>query len=297
MAETAINHFGISGGKDSTALLLWALYESGYPPDTLWASFANTMNEHDWTYDYVRMLSEKYFKPVTGRHIEWIQPPLGFVDLAMKKRRFPARKSRFCTQLLKMKPTQAYLYALMDQLGGVPLLHSGVRAAESAERAKLEPRGFNDYMALPVYRPLLNWTIDDVWAIHKRYGVKPNPLYAMGARRVGCFPCINSCKAEIRMIATKFPERIAQIRQIEQNFQKSRNKISTFFARKTVPLHLRSKEITTADGRTMKVCTIDDVVEWSKTARGGRQYELLFDEVDFSDDDFAACPNTFGVCE
>lgn len=52
-----INHIGISGGKDSTALLLWAVHESGYDPNSLDVTFCNTHNEHQITYDYVRMLS------------------------------------------------------------------------------------------------------------------------------------------------------------------------------------------------------------------------------------------------
>lgn len=36
-----INHIGLSGGKDSTALLGWALHESGYPRESLRFSFCD----------------------------------------------------------------------------------------------------------------------------------------------------------------------------------------------------------------------------------------------------------------
>jgi 7-cyano-7-deazaguanine synthase in queuosine biosynthesis len=44
-----INHIGISGGKDSTALLLWAVHESGYPKESIHATFCDTDNEHQIT--------------------------------------------------------------------------------------------------------------------------------------------------------------------------------------------------------------------------------------------------------
>jgi 3'-phosphoadenosine 5'-phosphosulfate sulfotransferase (PAPS reductase)/FAD synthetase len=80
-----INHVGVSGGKDSTALLLWAVHESGYPRESLRASFADTGNELDVTYDYVRMLGETVF-PIT-----WLKPERDFYELAKHKKRFPRR--------------------------------------------------------------------------------------------------------------------------------------------------------------------------------------------------------------
>jgi len=44
----------VSGGKDSTATLLVAL--ESHPHDEVMAAFADTGNEHEATYDYVRYL-------------------------------------------------------------------------------------------------------------------------------------------------------------------------------------------------------------------------------------------------
>ena len=40
--QKSINHFGVSGGKDSTAALLWAVHESGYDPATIRATMTDT---------------------------------------------------------------------------------------------------------------------------------------------------------------------------------------------------------------------------------------------------------------
>jgi 3'-phosphoadenosine 5'-phosphosulfate sulfotransferase (PAPS reductase)/FAD synthetase len=216
------------------------------------------------------------------------QPQRDFWELAKWKKRFPSAKARFCTTFLKMIPTQEHVLKLANE-GARVLLHSGVRADESPDRAKLAEREFDGFYGLEVYRPLLRWKLADVLAIHKRHGVPLNPLYALGAKRVGCLPCIMSRKAEIRMIAQTFPAVIDNIREQERSFD-SINGISTFFASNTVPARFRSKPITTLDGRKLNVATIDDIVRWSLT---GKRAKGSYTD----DDDAGLCPSKMGACE
>lgn len=65
-SNTPIRLVSISGGKDSTATLLLALER--HPHEEVRAAFADTGNEHESTYDYVRHLGDKL-----GVHIEWIK--------------------------------------------------------------------------------------------------------------------------------------------------------------------------------------------------------------------------------
>ena len=51
-----INHFGLSGGKDSTALWGWAINESGYPKESIRGSFCDTENEYQAVYDQIAAL-------------------------------------------------------------------------------------------------------------------------------------------------------------------------------------------------------------------------------------------------
>ncbi len=90
--------------------------------------------------------------------------------------------------------------------------------------------------------------------MHRRHGLKLNPLYGMGFSRVGCMPCIQSNKQDIRLISRLFPEHIAKIRKVERIVRAvSRLGIATFFQQ----------------------AIIDDVVRWSLTGRGGRQFDML----------------------
>lgn len=273
-----IYHVGVSGGKDSTTLLLWIVHESGYPIEKIRATFCDTGNEHEYTYAYLQMLSEKVHP------IETIKPPLDFYQLAKKKGRFPSTKARFCTQQLKIFPTQAHILEYQKQ-GLNVLLLSGVRAGESKARSKMTEFVWDDYYFSDMYRPLLSWSLDDVWSFLKKYNIPPNPLYDLGAQRVGCFPCIMSNKMEIRMIANRFPERIAMLRKAEAET----GKYSTFFPRDKIPERFRSRQITTSKGELMNVATIDDVVEWSKTGKyRPSQYEMDLTE-------HAVCPSNWGA--
>lgn len=92
----------------------------------------------------------------------------------------------------------------------------GIRAAESAARSKMGEWEESATFDCAVWRPLIAWTEAEVIAIHARHGLRPNPLYLMGATRVGCWPCIFARKAEIRLIADKDPSRISRLRVLEE---------------------------------------------------------------------------------
>jgi len=81
----------------------------------------------------------------------------------------------------------------------------GIRAEESANRAK-QPRFNRHESGCQVWRPIFDWTVQQVWDQHRKHGIKPNPLYALGMGRVGCMPCINCRKSELRNIADLFPD-------------------------------------------------------------------------------------------
>lgn len=288
---SVVNYCGLSGGKDSQATALWLIHESGVPRESIRFTFCNTHNEHAFTYEHVKMLSRR-FEEWGCAPVEWLEPELGFYDLARKKKRFPSRKARFCTQFLKVIPTREDVMRLISE-GHEVIVHSGVRAGESGDRAKLVERGFDDMFGCVVNRPLLRWSLSQVLAISAKYRVPLNPLYSFGVKRVGCFPCINSRKSEIRLISINFPERIDELRQQERSFP---NPISTFFARKTVPLRFRSFEVETQKG-PMKVATIDDVVAWSHTGKGAKERSgMLWDDL-YDDDKTLVCEAGRGMCE
>lgn len=289
-ALSVIHHIGVSGGKDSSALLLWAVHESGLDRASIWPTFCNTHNEDELTYEHVRMLSREVCEKNGVRAIEWLEPERGFFDLAMHKKRFPSRRAQFCTDYLKLRPTQAWVKQRMAE-GHTVIALSGVRADESNERSKLPEREFSDMFGCECWRPLLKWKFSDVLAIHERHNVPLNPLYGMGARRVGCFPCVNCGKREIKLVAKFRPEKIEQIREQEKRMRAA-GMYWTFFQANVPTKQFRTQRHEGKDGRVFMVPTIDDVISWAHTERGGRQYEFQFDE-----DQHTACSARYGQCE
>lgn len=279
----------VSGGKDSTAMCLH-LKEQGIPYR---AVFADTGWEHRDTYAYLRELDPvigpiqwvRAEVPLEGKRLamaEELEAMLGhysaMVRKALHKGMMPARTVRWCTSETKAQVLDAF----MAQGENEAICANGVRAAESAKRAHLGEWEFAEDRDLWVWRPLIRWTTQDVIDIHLRHGLKPNPLYlTVNARRVGCWPCINSRKSEILAIATTDPTRIEVIRRLERFVAElARERIEAAGREQihTDPTWFQSPTLVTlSDGRTGYAAPIDDVVAWSKTGRGGnvKQTELF----------------------
>jgi 3'-phosphoadenosine 5'-phosphosulfate sulfotransferase (PAPS reductase)/FAD synthetase len=252
----------ISGGKDSAAMSLH-LRELGIEHDRV---FMDTGWEHAKTYDYLRGELTRVLGPITEIRGDLLMP-----DLIRKKGMFPSRTRRFCTEELKVKPMQRYLAGLgADVVNAV-----GIRRAESEARSRMEEWEWSNGFDAETWRPLIHWTEDEVIAIHHRHGLAPNPLYLEGATRVGCWPCLFARKAEIRHLAETDPARIAVIRQLEAEAQEASaaRAESRGEAVRNPPTFFQAP-MRNADGARPGT-PIDEVIKWSRTAHGGRQYELF----------------------
>jgi 3'-phosphoadenosine 5'-phosphosulfate sulfotransferase (PAPS reductase)/FAD synthetase len=271
----------VSGGKDSTAMCLY-LKENNIPYT---AVFVDTGWEAEETYTYLRDVLPTHIGAIV-----WIRAQNQMEDLILRKLMFPSRVIRFCTKELKIQPFKKYFETLDLEDDFVNAV--GIRTAESAARAKMTEWEWSDGFDCETWRPILNFTEQDVIDIHHKHNVTPNPLYLKGASRVGCFPCIYARKSEIRFIAENYPERITRIRKLEETL--AERKIAAAEAKgeqlKYLPTFFQAKS-SAAAGKEDGSFAIDDVVEWSRTARGGRQFEL------FSADDKDAGCMRWGLCE
>jgi hypothetical protein len=68
-----------------------------------------------------------------------------------------------------------------------------------------------------------------------------------------------SRKSELAMIARNFPGVVDRLAAAELEVNNGGNGMSSFFAMDTAPMPWRTKEITTKDGRTLKVPTARDI--------------------------------------
>jgi 3'-phosphoadenosine 5'-phosphosulfate sulfotransferase (PAPS reductase)/FAD synthetase len=276
MSHPPLRIVSLSGGKDSTALYCWAIRQFGR--DGFKAVFADTGHEHQVTYNYVRNLPMM----AGGPDIQWVRADFTdrlagkgiaasgnpFLDMMLWKGRAPSAKAQFCTEHVKLHPIRQWIESIRqdDEVN----IYLGIRAGESPRRAKMPEREFSEFYDAEVIRPLLRWTESEVFSFLAECGVPPNPLYALGFGRVGCFPCIHANKKELRLL----PEWAwAKLEEWERRIGRS------WFPPGVVP--------------GVHIPAIADVRLWCKTDHGGRQMNMFCSDAK----DVPSCMATWGACE
>lgn len=248
------NIVSVSGGKDSVALWLWAK-RTGLNPVAVYLDTGWEWNGH-------------------AAHLDMLEARIGpihrvagetFGEAVVRKKSFPSRMRKWCTEELKLKPFRRWLDAFRDEAGDDVQVLLGIRADESAARSKSVEREFSDFYDCDVWRPILHWTVDDVIAEHRRAAIPMHPLYHYGAERVGCFPCVHAPKSELAMVARIEPSRIDEIRALESRMG------ATMFTRDRRAERRRQGD----DGPSIVPIGIDEVVAWAQTDRGGTQLQLI----------------------
>jgi 3'-phosphoadenosine 5'-phosphosulfate sulfotransferase (PAPS reductase)/FAD synthetase len=186
----------ISGGKDSQACLKLALRD--YPPSEILGLFCDTQFEHPMTYQHIDRMREMYGVEIT-RLCAGNVP-----ELVRKYGRFPGGNVRFCTDRLKLRPSRDFYRQLVDAQGGFEVWY-GMRSDESPARAKryqgkiseelyhpheVLKKNYPQYLGKKGVRfrlPVLDWSTAEIFEL---LAGEENPLYALGSKRVGCFPCL-----------------------------------------------------------------------------------------------------------
>lgn len=283
-----------SGGKDSLASLLWV--RNNLTKDFI-TVFCDTGWEHPLTYQYIKEIRNQLeLNLVTVKSKKFD----GMVDLAKKKSRWPSSQRRFCTSELKTIPMIDYI---LDEVNDNILIIQGIRASESVKRAEMskqctyfkyyvQPYGkdkngkdkyhtyrrkdvlaFREKYSDDLLRPVFDWSAQQVINYILDNGLKPNSLYRMGYKRVGCYPCVMATQQDIYNISVQDNARINYIAGLESELSSSffsPNKIPSQYYKGNYPL-------------------IGDVVRYvkSKHATGS-----LFD-----DDVATSCMSYYGLCE
>lgn len=211
---------GYSGGKDSTAVvqLVWSALD-GLPKDKLTKDVhiisTDTLVESPvvaaWveeSLEKMRMAAAKSGLPI---HVHRLTPSIEntyWVNLIGRGYPYPRRNMRWCTDRLKINPSNAFIENMISKAGEA-ILVLGTRKAESATRRRtmedyekkrvrehLSPNGsmMNSY----VFSPIESWSNENVWQYLMQYrntwGQSNKALLSMysGASadsRFGCWVC------------------------------------------------------------------------------------------------------------
>lgn len=322
MKVGTIHVVSVSGGKDSAATAILAL--ETMPRESLRFAFCDTGNEHESTPEWVAYMAKHLGIEIvtlradlTGEVIRrrdyvrehWPREkgltqadidravaalvPTGnpFLDLCLWKGRFPSRRAQFCTEFLKTRPMVEHQLGFIER-GECEAVWSwqGVRIDESLARRTRLACAYNvpscDKLfevsggSIFNYRPILRWTAADAFEAHRIVGLEPNPLYRQGMTRVGCMPCVNTSKDEVLEISKRFPHHIDRIAYWEACVKEAAKRHdASFFPDPHRDAHLNRRGI-------------HNVVEWSKTQRGG----VNLDWIRITKEP-KACESAYGLCE
>jgi len=264
------------------------------PTDEPTDPFAFSQQRGEWIWiTAIPGLSSEQAKAIVERAIAALVPTGNpFIDLCLWKGRFPSSRARFCSTELKHEPVKVQMVEpLLYQYDDV-ICWQGVRAQESPERAALSDFevDVDNTPGLHVYRPILNWKHEDVFTKAKQHGIEPNPLYKMGCSRVGCMPCVNVNKNELREIFERFPAVPVYMDAMESLVSAaSKRQNSTFFFSGT---DARKAQYDTRLV-TLEEYGFSTYRDWAFTSRGGKNFDLLAAMTDR-----AACNSVYaGVCE
>lgn len=293
-----------SGGKDSTAQVLHLLEEDISKNRIILHHHdvdGHTNNEWDWpcTPSYCKAFAQALDLPLLfsyreggiSREIDradeglqdvlYQREPGGeFHRLASRegsstRKKFPAvaadLRTRWCSAVVKIDVLSRVIANHPDYSHGTFAICTGERRQESAGRAKyktIEPyRATSKQRKAWQWRPILEWTEEEVWDIMKRWKIQPHPAYELGWGRCSCATCIFSSPSTWASLYELDPDRV------EKFFAKEKELGHTLYHGKGRPIPL---EEWIARGRSF----IDAVRKerWASEALGEFVSPIFVDE-------------------
>jgi 3'-phosphoadenosine 5'-phosphosulfate sulfotransferase (PAPS reductase)/FAD synthetase len=214
-----VNH---SGGKDSQAMAIELLKR--VPRDQLLFVHAS-LGEIEW--DGALELAEKQ---AANAGVPFIvaRSEKSFFDMVERRfaarpevPSFPSASHRQCTSDLKRNPIEREVRRYLKARGLSLIVNcTGVRAAESAARAKLVPFSFNQRCSVAGrewydWNPIFTLSTAEVFAMIRDAGQEPHPAYAGGNERLSCVFCIMGSKNDLAHGAKARPDLFAKYVELE----------------------------------------------------------------------------------
>jgi 3'-phosphoadenosine 5'-phosphosulfate sulfotransferase (PAPS reductase)/FAD synthetase len=161
-----------------------------------------------------------------GLRFEVVARPQGDLLTHIEARgKFPSSAARYCTSDHKRAQVRKVMTMLTRELAldrPVRILNCmGLRAQESPARAKKVPFRFDDGASTKTTRhvwewlPILDWTLDEVWADIRHSGVAHHRAYDLGMPRLSCCFCVLATKSALVLAAQHNPELAAEYAAVE----------------------------------------------------------------------------------
>jgi 3'-phosphoadenosine 5'-phosphosulfate sulfotransferase (PAPS reductase)/FAD synthetase len=145
---------GLSGGKDSTALALWLVENEPRPYEFICNRTGNELPEMIAHWERLERVLGQPIKPVTHS--------TDLIGLCEEMNMLPNFRMRWCTRILKIEPTIAYMESLPDD----SVLYVGLRADEESR-----PGIYGQDMTIRFPLREQGWNVSDVWRYLDKMGI------------------------------------------------------------------------------------------------------------------------------
>lgn len=211
----------VSGGKDSHAMLFLVrdlADRQGVLRSKLLALYADTGMEWHNAGEHVQALCK-----AAGIELVIVRPEIPMIekvryhfDKTKGSNPFPSMRCRWCTSEQKTHPMDK----IIVKYHGTLLKVTGERKEESVRRSVLPEFGEIRRTTCKTrtvfgWRPMLNFTTDDVWAMIKDSGVPRHFCYDIGCDRLGCAGCIFNNDRQVKIEMRENPLIFEAIDQLE----------------------------------------------------------------------------------
>lgn len=172
-----------SGGKDSLVLL--DLCAKALAPDAFYVMFSNTGMELSDTLKAIE-LAEAHYPQLKFREARsHLDPKESWDEFGP-----PGRRMRWCCTVHKSVPTILKLRDISGRYNAKAVVFDGVRAEESARRAKYGDvsEGKKNISQVNI-SPIHKWNTAEIYCYLLKYDLLFNKAYRLGLFRVGCMVC------------------------------------------------------------------------------------------------------------
>lgn len=210
-----------SGGKDSQAMYL--LVTSIVPHDQIKVIHA-PLGKVEWK-GVIKHIEDTINHPLHFSKAIWKDGSDKDLFGQIRDRgRFPSKGQPFCTSGLKIGPIEKVIKRWAKETGAPIVVNcTGIRAEESPNRANMVPfqfmpkkslkRGGRDWYD---WKPIFNWTTEEVFKYIEEKGQKPHFAYALGMSRLSCCVCILAKEEDLRISAQHNPELFLEYMDLEK---------------------------------------------------------------------------------
>ena len=148
--------------------------------------------------DQVIRLFEETYKVIDQTQKKYNKQVLSYFPNTESVEKLVAEKGHFsfydsienrkeCCLIRKVNPLQR-------ALKGVDLWITGLRAAQSNSRSKVNLFGYDDAFGLPKFNPLAHWDLSTVKKYLENNQVPQNILHKKGFLSIGCAPCTRAIR-------------------------------------------------------------------------------------------------------